>query len=34
MQGRLARFKCPETIEIVDGFAHLATGKVLKRALS
>lgn len=29
----LARFKCPETIEIVEGFEHLATGKILKRAL-
>ena len=30
----LARFKCPESIEIVDGFEHLANGKILKRALS
>lgn len=30
---RLARFKCPETIEIVDELPHLLTGKVLRRAL-
>lgn len=33
VQGRLARFKCPSAIEIVDKLPHLATGKVLKRAL-
>lgn len=32
-KGHLARFKCPETVEIVDEFPHLVTGKVLKRAL-
>ncbi|HVL65270.1 MAG TPA: long-chain fatty acid--CoA ligase [Actinomycetota bacterium] len=30
---RLARFKCPESIEIVDDLPHLLTGKVLRRAL-
>jgi long-chain acyl-CoA synthetase len=30
---RLARFKCPESIEIVDSLPHLLTGKVLRRAL-
>lgn len=30
---RLARFKCPEAIEIVDELPHLLTGKVLRRAL-
>ncbi len=33
VQGHLARFKCPEAIEIVPELPHLATGKVLKRAL-
>lgn len=32
-RGHLARFKCPETVEIVDELPHLVTGKVLKRAL-
>ncbi|MDQ3939792.1 MAG: AMP-binding protein, partial [Actinomycetota bacterium] len=32
-EGRLARFKCPASIEIVEKLPHLATGKVLKRAL-
>ncbi|HVF54111.1 MAG TPA: long-chain fatty acid--CoA ligase [Actinomycetota bacterium] len=30
---RLARFKCPRSIEIVAELPHLLTGKVLKRAL-
>ena len=30
---RLARFKLPETIEIVDDLPHLMTGKVLRRVL-
>jgi long-chain acyl-CoA synthetase len=30
---RLARFKCPNSIEIVDSLPHLLTGKVLRRAL-
>lgn len=30
---RLARFKCPSSVEIVQKLPHLATGKVLKRAL-
>ena len=30
---RLARFKCPESIEIVDQLPHLPTGKILRRAL-
>ncbi|MDQ4144458.1 MAG: long-chain fatty acid--CoA ligase [Actinomycetota bacterium] len=30
---RLARFKLPETIEIVEDLPHLMTGKVLRRAL-
>jgi long-chain acyl-CoA synthetase len=30
---RLARFKCPNSIEIVDSLPHLMTGKVLRRAL-
>jgi long-chain acyl-CoA synthetase len=30
---RLARFKWPESIEIVDSLPHLLTGKVLRRAL-
>ena len=33
VQGRLARFKCPGSIEIVDELPHLLTGKVLRRAL-
>lgn len=33
IQTRLARFKCPGSIEIVDELPHLPTGKVLKRAL-
>ncbi|MGH2807271.1 MAG: long-chain-fatty-acid--CoA ligase [Actinomycetota bacterium] len=33
VQSRLARFKCPSSIEIVEKLPHLATGKVLKRAL-
>ncbi|MBK5228761.1 MAG: long-chain fatty acid--CoA ligase, partial [Actinobacteria bacterium] len=32
-KGYLARFKCPETVEIVDEFPHLENGKVLKRVL-
>lgn len=30
---RIARFKAPETIEIVDELPHLLSGKVLRRAL-
>ncbi len=30
---RLARFKCPQSIEIVETLPHLLTGKVLRRAL-
>jgi long-chain acyl-CoA synthetase len=30
---RLARFKCPESIEIAEDLPHLLTGKVLRRAL-
>lgn len=33
VQTRLARFKCPGSIEIVDELPHLLTGKVLRRAL-
>lgn len=33
VQSRLARFKCPASIEIVDELPHLLTGKVLRRAL-
>jgi long-chain acyl-CoA synthetase len=33
VQRRLARFKCPREIEIVDTLPHLLTGKVLRRAL-
>ena len=31
--GRLARFKCPETIDIVESLPHLLTGKVMRRML-
>lgn len=33
VEQRLARFKCPTSIEIVDELPHLLTGKVLRRAL-
>jgi long-chain acyl-CoA synthetase len=33
VQTRLARFKCPNSIELVDQLPHLITGKVLRRAL-
>ena len=33
VQSRLARFKCPTSIEIVDSLPHLLTGKILRRAL-
>ena len=33
VQTRLARFKCPTSIAIVDELPHLLTGKVLRRAL-
>ncbi|HWC12961.1 MAG TPA: long-chain fatty acid--CoA ligase [Actinomycetota bacterium] len=33
VQTRLARFKCPTSLEIVDSLPHLLTGKVLRRAL-
>ena len=32
-RGRVARFKAPTSIEIVENLPHLPTGKVLKRAL-
>jgi long-chain acyl-CoA synthetase len=33
VEQRLARFKCPRAIEIVEELPHLMTGKVLRRAL-
>ena len=33
VQTRLARFKCPNSIEVVATLPHLLTGKVLRRAL-
>ena len=33
VRSRIARFKCPRTIEIVEHLPHLLTGKVLRRAL-
>jgi long-chain acyl-CoA synthetase len=33
LQRRLARFKCPHAIEIVEDLPHLLTGKILRRAL-
>jgi long-chain acyl-CoA synthetase len=33
VESRLARFKSPQAVEIVDSLPHLLTGKVLKRAL-
>jgi long-chain acyl-CoA synthetase len=33
VETRLARFKTPQTIEIVESLPHLLTGKVLRRAL-
>jgi long-chain acyl-CoA synthetase len=33
VQERLARFKCPNSIEVVETLPHLLTGKVLRRAL-
>lgn len=33
VRSRLARFKCPESVDIVDELPHLLTGKVLRRAL-
>jgi long-chain acyl-CoA synthetase len=33
VESRLARFKSPQSIEIVDSLPHLLTGKVLRRAL-
>ena len=33
VETRLARFKAPQSIEIVDSLPHLLTGKVLRRAL-
>lgn len=33
VQMRLARFKCPSSIEIAEDLPHLLTGKVLRRAL-
>lgn len=33
VEKRIARFKCPRSVEIVDELPHLLTGKVLRRAL-
>ncbi len=33
VESRLARFKCPHAIQIVETLPHLLTGKVLRRAL-
>ena len=33
VRGRLARFKAPTSVDVVDELPHLPTGKVLKRAL-
>jgi long-chain acyl-CoA synthetase len=33
VESRLARFKSPQAVEIVDSLPHLLTGKVLRRAL-
>jgi long-chain acyl-CoA synthetase len=33
VRARLARFKCPESIELVDELPTLLTGKVLRRVL-
>jgi long-chain acyl-CoA synthetase len=33
LQGRLARFKQPKEVKVVDGLPHHVTGKVLRRAL-
>lgn len=33
VHSRLARFKCPSSIEVVEDLPHLLTGKVLRRAL-
>jgi len=33
LQGRLARFKLPRDVEIVDELPHHVTGKVLRRML-
>jgi long-chain acyl-CoA synthetase len=33
VQSRLARFKCPSSIEVAEDLPHLLTGKVLRRAL-
>jgi len=33
VRGRIARFKAPTSLDIVDELPHLPTGKVLKRAL-
>lgn len=33
VQSRLARFKCPTTVNVVDDLPHLPSGKVLRRAL-
>jgi acyl-coenzyme A synthetase/AMP-(fatty) acid ligase len=33
VHARLARFKCPTSIEIVESLPHLLTGKILRRAL-
>ena len=33
VHNRLARFKCPTSLEIVESLPHLLTGKVLRRAL-
>jgi long-chain acyl-CoA synthetase len=33
VESRIARFKCPTSIEVVESLPHLLTGKVLRRAL-
>ena len=33
VEKRIARYKCPTSIEVMDGLPHLLTGKVLRRAL-
>ena len=33
VESRIARFKCPTSIEFVESLPHLLTGKVLRRAL-
>jgi long-chain acyl-CoA synthetase len=33
VESRIARYKCPTSIEVTDSLPHLLTGKVLRRAL-